>query len=147
VHVWRISNYADLSGRGGLIAAGRWNHIGTPIVYCSDHPATTLLEMLVRIDRTDVPGTFKLLRIDVPEASPTALIEEGDLPAGWRLRPDLTQSIGTDRLDQLAELAIVVPCAIVPFARNVLLNPRHPDIDRCKVIDVIDAAFDPRLIR
>jgi len=47
MELWRISNYADLSGAGGLQAAGRWHTRGKRIVYLADHPASALLEMLV----------------------------------------------------------------------------------------------------
>jgi len=47
MELWRISNYADLSGGGGLQAAGRWHTRGKRIVYLADHPASAVLEMLV----------------------------------------------------------------------------------------------------
>jgi hypothetical protein len=28
-----------------------------------------------------------------------------------------------------------------------LLNPGHPDIARCSIVETIESAFDPRLIR
>ena len=50
MELWRISNYADLSGAGdGLLAAGRWHTRGRRIVYLADHPASALLEMLVHM--------------------------------------------------------------------------------------------------
>ena len=52
--VWRISNHGDLSGRGGLRAAGRWHCAGRPIVYLAEHPASALLEVLVHFDIGDV---------------------------------------------------------------------------------------------
>jgi RES domain-containing protein len=51
MRIWRISNFADLSGRGGMLIDGRWNRRGTPIVYCTDHPSTALLEILVHATR------------------------------------------------------------------------------------------------
>ena len=51
MELWRISNYADLSGIGGLKAAGRWHSQGRRIVYLADHPSSALLEMLVHMDR------------------------------------------------------------------------------------------------
>jgi RES domain-containing protein len=51
MELWRISNYADLSGAGGLRAAGRWHSQGKRIVYLADHPSSALLEMLVHLDR------------------------------------------------------------------------------------------------
>jgi RES domain-containing protein len=58
---WRISNYADLSGQGGLYAPGRWHNQGIPVVYCGDHPGSALLEILVHVDLSDIPTSFQLL--------------------------------------------------------------------------------------
>lgn len=147
MRVWRISNHVDLSGRGGELAHGRWNRAGTPVVYCSDHPATTLLEMLVRIDRWDVPPTFRLLTIDVPDDAPELRVEEPILPAEWRADIEATRLLGTELLQRAEHLYLLVPCVLVPFAWNVLLNPAHPDIARCAITAVTAEAFDPRLIR
>lgn len=66
MRIWRISEFADLSGRGGLAVAGRWNHRGTAIVYCSDHPATCMLEVLVNFEPADIPISYQLLEIETP---------------------------------------------------------------------------------
>jgi RES domain-containing protein len=147
VRIWRISNYADLSGRGGLLADGRWNRMGTSVVYCSDHPATTLLEALARIDRFDVPATFRLLAIGLPDDAPTTSLNAADLPSNWRTDTFVTQALGTELLNRVEHLAVHVPCVLVPYASNVLLNPRHPDAARCSIVETVESAFDPRLIR
>jgi len=66
MEIWRISNYADLSGIGGVRAAGRWHSQGMRIVDLADHPSSALLEMLVHMDRDLIPPTYQLLRIDIP---------------------------------------------------------------------------------
>ena len=57
MELWRISNYADLSGIGGLRAAGRWHSQGRRIVYLADHESSALLEMLVHMDRDLMPAS------------------------------------------------------------------------------------------
>jgi RES domain-containing protein len=141
MHVWRLSNHADLSGRGGLLAGGRWHSKGTPIVYCADHPASCLLEMLVHVDIADRPTTYQLLMIDFPDGTG---IEDVSLPSDWRQDVSLTRSMGS-RFIAKGELPVLrVPSAIIPFSTNYLLNPallagagirivgvsRHPVDDR-----------------
>lgn len=58
MELWRISNYADLSGEGGLRAAGRWHTRGKRIVYLTDHPASALLELLAHMDRDLIPSSY-----------------------------------------------------------------------------------------
>jgi RES domain-containing protein len=146
--LWRISNYADLSGTGGIRAGGRWHTRGRPIVYLADHPANALLEMLVHTDRDLLPVAYRLLRIVVPE---TAAIETASagwltLASDWRNQPALTREIGDRWLDGSSSALLQVPSAIVPAARNFLLNPAHPHAAGCIVAEVIDAPFDPRLL-
>lgn len=65
--LWRISRFADLDGRGGEVASGRWHRKGHRIVYCADHPSTALLEMLVHLDPDNIPSNYQLLKIDCPD--------------------------------------------------------------------------------
>jgi RES domain-containing protein len=103
--------------------------------------------MLVRIDRADIPAHFRLLTIEVPETSSNIRIGLETLPIDWRSDYGTTQQIGTELLDRTAHLTITVPSALAPFTWNVLLNPRHPDIQQCAIVGVTEESFDPRLIR
>ena len=86
MRLWRSSDHADLSGRGGLRFSGRWHSQGVRIVYLSDHPAATLLETLVHLEvgPEDVPDTFQLLAVDIPDNIRFDLIPEDQLASGWR---------------------------------------------------------------
>src|ERR1700751_511603 len=98
MELWRISNYADLSGVGGLRAAGRWHSQGRRIVYLADHPSRALLEMLVHMGRDLIPATYQLLRVSVPEDSVVETVSN-ELPAEWRSRTMVSREIGDRWLD------------------------------------------------
>jgi RES domain-containing protein len=147
MRVWRISNYVDLSGRGGFITSGRWHRIGTPVVYAADHPATAMLETLAHLNVERVPPRYCLLAIDVPDEDSLYRVPVDDLPVGWQTEMELTQSLGTALLAKAAHLGVLVPSVLVPHAWNVLLNPRHPGMARCSIADVMERTFDTRLIR
>jgi RES domain-containing protein len=144
--VWRISNYVDLSGSGGIRAAGRWHSRGKRIVYLADHPANALLEMLVHLDRDIIPATYRLLRVAVPETIAIQEIGDGTLPSDWRNYPAATRELGDAWLDHSSSALLRVPSVIVPSAWNFLLNPVHSDAAKLGIIDVIEAPFDPRLM-
>jgi RES domain-containing protein len=65
--LWRISKFADLSGKGGELVSGRWHDKGHPIVYCADHPSTALLEMIVHMNPVNIPESYQLLKIECPD--------------------------------------------------------------------------------
>lgn len=96
MRLWRISNYADLSGQGGLIAPGRWHSQGRRIIYAADHPASAMLESLVRfgLGSADIGADFQLIGIDVDDRATAMGCSESDLEPGWTTRAAETRAIG-----------------------------------------------------
>jgi len=72
--LWRISNYADLSGEGGRGFSARWHIEGRLIVYLADSPAGAMLERIVHMMDVDIdvdgdgilPRFYQLLKVSVP---------------------------------------------------------------------------------
>ena len=149
MRLWRISDFADLSGEGGLLASARWHTRGRKIVYLSDHPASALLEVLVHleVDADDMPSAFQLLAIEAPDDLAFKIVEEAALPVDWRRSTDVTQRRGDEWLKGMRTALLRVPSAIVPHGFNWLMNPAHPDSAQLRVVETATALFDPRLIR
>jgi RES domain-containing protein len=145
MELWRISNYSDLSGMGGLRAAGRWHSQGKRIVYLADHPSSALLEMLVHMDRDLIPSSYQLLRVLVPNDIaidvPAAAFE-----SDWRSNTMVSREIGDRWLDSGSSAILKVPSAISAPGNNFLLNPVHPDAGRIAIVEIIKVPFDPRLL-
>ena len=122
MELWRISNHADLSGVGGLRAAGRRHSQGRRIVYLADHPSSALLEMLVHMDRDLMPATYQLLRVAVPADIAVETID-AELPPDWRSQTLVSRDIGDQWLDRSTSAVLRVPSAISAKGANYLLNP------------------------
>lgn len=152
MRLWRISNYADLSGEGGRLAAGRWNRLGRRVVYLAEHPALALLETLVHleIDAEDMPSRFRLLCIEAPDDIALTELPEAELDASnpdWRSNPGTTQALA-EVFFNAGECALLrVPSVLVPEAHNVILNPGHPDAGHLRMVSDTRVAFDERLLR
>jgi len=144
VIAWRISNYADLHGLGGLLVGGRWHSAGQPVVYLADHAASAMLEMLVHSELPSLPPGFQLLKVEIPDHCVMQL-DEAVLEADWRQHAELSQAMGDDWLASAPSAVLSVPSALVVDGCNYLLNPRHPDASFCKIVDIITAPLDPRL--
>lgn len=149
MRLWRISNYADLAGTGGLISSGRWHSRGYEVVYLAESPAAALLERLVHleIDPNDLPSAYQLLAIETPDGLAFDTINPEDLPLGWGNNEIVTQPIGDIWLRKSETALLRVPSAITPHTFNWLLNPKHPDAPSATIIEVINAPFDQRLFR
>lgn len=146
--VWRISNHATLDGLGGLKASARWHTKGRRIVYCAPNPATALLEMLARneLDLENLPVSYTLLKIEIPDAISQQEVRLAQLPNDWKQRPDLTRSIGDDWLRAAKTTLLAVPCVIVPETRNILINHEHPHSSKIRIVGTFSNPLDERLI-
>jgi RES domain-containing protein len=136
VILWRISRHRDLSGAGGLRAAGRWHYAGQPVVYLAGSPSAALLEVCVHTSANDVPPAFTLLKVEGPDLNVDA-IRVKDLPA--------TRDMGTAWLRKREGVLLEVPSAIVPETFNFLFNPLHADAMKFGIADVFGWPFDLRL--
>lgn len=148
MNLWRVSDYADLSGEGGRKASARWHMAGSRIVYLAESPMAALVETLVHldVDSEDTPDFYTLLKISVPE---DLTVQPLDPPAGteWKQHLEMTRSIGDGWLASLTTSLARVPSAIAPCTWNYLLNPDHPEAKRIEIAAVIREPFDNRLFR
>lgn len=144
--LWRISRHRDLSGAGGLRAAGRWHHAGHPVVYFAETPAAALLEVCVHTAANDVPPDFTLLRIEGPDGEASSL-QLANLPVDWLQRLEATRDLGSAWLERGESVLLHVPSAIVPETMNCLFNPAHPHAARFQIKEAIRYPFDPRMKR
>jgi RES domain-containing protein len=58
--IYRMHRAERLAGdyRGAMVAGGRWNPIGTPMLYTAEHPSLACLEILVHLDKAQLPGDY-----------------------------------------------------------------------------------------
>jgi hypothetical protein len=54
------------------------------------------------------------------------------------------QAMGRARAAAAESGALRVPSAVLPqgVERNVLINPQHPDFNRCQLVEIIPFRFD-----
>lgn len=148
MRLWRISNYADLQGVGGLRAGARWHNRGRPIVYLAESPPGALIEILVHQEIASpaaLPDRYRLLTVAMEDG--LVPLDAPSLPPDWRERTDVTRSVGDAWLATGRTALLRVPSAIMPDVYNVLLNPLHPDAGKLRITDTLDVPFDPRLFK
>lgn len=152
VAVWRIAVEApahaanDMSGTGAKISGGRWNSIGTPMMYCASSIALATLETLGYLRTGSLPFNRYLVRIDVPDQV-WALREILDpLPGGWDAIPSgMTSRRTGDRwVASNRSPLLLVPSVIVPDEHNALINPLHPQAAKITATTVRKWIYDPR---
>ena len=103
-----------------------------------------MLEMLVHIDKEDVPTGQRLLSFDIPD---DAIDDLATLPVGWDQLPHgaAVRAIGDDWITAGSSLALRVPSAVARHETNVLVNPAHPRMGDILQVADEDLVLDPRL--
>lgn len=136
---WRLCRepFADLSGQGAALYGGRWNSPGHPLLYLAANAALALLEVRVHLDLPPdlLPDDYVLLSVGLDGLSLERL---GALP-------DAPRDVGDRWLAEGRTALLDVPSVLVPESRNLLLNPRHPEAPRARLLHQRRFTFDPRL--
>lgn len=148
---WRIvkSRHASTAfdGEGARLYGGRWNRLGTRMVYTSSTISLAVLEVLVHLQEASSLSSYSLISADFDDA----LVERLDhsmLPDGWRTypAPSELQRIGDEWVRSQRSAVLEVPSVIVVRESNYLLNPAHPDFSSVVIGEPEPFTFDERLL-
>jgi RES domain-containing protein len=128
--------YADLTGEGARLYGGRLNPPGIPAVYASQSIALAVLEILVHVDKSEVPGDYVAMAI---RFSGRRVSRQPTYPAG-------INHIAVDRFRTsfYGSPVLRVASVIVPRDFNFVLLPEADGFDA--TIEWIEPLrFDSRL--
>lgn len=148
VTAWRTTRRAygptAFSGTGARLDGGRWNAIGTPVVYLSSSRPLSVLEVLTQVRRAADLADYILIPATFDEAEVEALDE---LPSDWRSLPasDSTRRVGERWIAEARSLVLRVPSVVLPAESNFVLNPAHSAAARVQVGPPEALDIDPRL--
>ncbi len=135
----------DLSGNGGLYAAGRWHRKGTRVIYFSEHISLAKLEVLA--NSVFLPKNMCLLTIEVSADIAIKKIDLDELPKNWESypHPDSLKRITSAWIKESKTLLLKIPSVQSPTEYNYLLNPVHPEMKKVKLFSIEQLKFDQRL--
>ncbi|WP_456444669.1 RES family NAD+ phosphorylase [Oceanithermus sp.] len=144
-HAWRLVHArwveSALSGEGASLYPGRWNRTGEPVVYLAGSLALAVLETRVHLEATRIQQPYVALEYELPEK----IEHVSELPQDWRENVEHTRYIGSRWLQSGASAVLRVPSAIVPVEPVYLLNPRHPEAVKTRLLRRLDFVWDERL--
>ena len=154
VALWRISadtplyEAHDLTGKGAEVSGGRWNRVGTPLVYTSTSRALACLETVVHLTDNPLPLNRYLVMVSVPaDAWKNAVRLNPVRFVGWDAEPVGRASLewGTKWAKSRRSLIARVPSILVPEEFNALINPAHPDAAKVTAVKVRKWLYDARI--
>jgi RES domain-containing protein len=149
---WRIAKQihhsTDLGGEGARLYGGRWNPIGTPVIYAAESLSLATLEIIVHLEREQllykrfvkIPVTF--------ESSLVFSLSRNKLPRDWDSLPpsESTQKLGQKWVEQAKHTILKIPSTVIREEHNFLINPGHPDFSVIEFGNPQRFEFDERLI-
>lgn len=121
-----------------MVAGGRWNPIGTPMLYTSEHLSLACLEVLVHVDKGQLPRDYVWSKAELPGMPEM-------MGAGNMQSISACQAVGGDWIRDAKQLAVRVPSVVIPEEFNVLVNPNHNAYDALVWSEPRPFRFDPRL--
>lgn len=151
LRAWRVvqEQFADtaFTGDGARLYGGRWNRVGTPIVYCAQSISLATLEILVNLDFGQALNKYVSIPVDFDDD----LCQRNppdQLPQDWASDPPpvSTQYVGSNWVTAGTSPVLAVPSVVVGSETNYLINPLHPDFSRLEIGSVSPLKFDPRLL-
>ena len=147
--VYRIAHtmfIKDLTGEGPRLNGGRWNHPGTPCIYTSASRALSLLEYTCHTRKHLIPRDLSFATFDIPDHS-IQTFSIGQLPGNWNRWPHPRESrdFGTRFLADNQFLLYCIPSVVIEEEMNYIINTRHVDAKRIKIVEVKEYAYDLRL--
>lgn len=149
--VWRLFparfRSTAFTGIGGLYAASRWNHQGSPMVYTASSRALAALEFFVNLEPNEAPDDLLLAEAMIPNEWVDRL-DMDLLPSAWRELNNLaSRDLGSEWAASCRSVALQVPSAVVEGDWNVLLNPRHPEFGKVRISAPKPFRYDQRMFR
>ena len=141
VHRLAKAAFTALDGEGARLYGGRWNAPGRPMIYAAASPSLAVLEVLVHLDLPPdlLPVDYRLLAIDIPDEAPVERLDHTPEDDAGCL------AIGERFLHRAAALVLLAPSVVVPQEHNALINVRHPQMARVRLVGDEPFRLDPRL--
>jgi RES domain-containing protein len=149
IRAWRLlkAKYAKgaFSGEGAFKYGGRWNSVGTRVVYTAESIALATLEILAGGAPISLLDDFIKIPVEFDDSSVHSLV---GLPHGWNNYPPggKTREIGDTWVKESTSVVLKVPSAVVREEFIYIINPLHPNAaKRLKIGNAEKYHVDKRL--
>ena len=148
--VFRITRkvHANISGEGCIYFPARWNNKGKPLVYTAESISLSALEFFVNIGSYNlVPDNLVLLTIEVDDNTKMIIQDPLDLPKEWKNKINVTRKLGDDFIKEAKAAIMKVPSAIIDGEYNFIINPKHQEADKVRILSIKPFTFDSRFFK
>ena len=119
------------SGDGARLYGGRWNIIGTSMVYTAGSISLAILEWRAHLAQWPAPAV-SVIEVGLDES---LIWIPSRLPSNWNRvpAPAAAAEFGDEWIKSGRSVAMRIPSAVVPQEWNYLLNPAHPHFSKLAI--------------
>lgn len=147
---YRLSRHKfakTLSGKGAALKGARWNSIGVEMIYTASNRSLAMAEVAVHFTLATLPADYEMVSVFIPDDISLMNLNEADLPQNWNAfpYPASTQSIGDRFVMENKYCVLSIPSAVTKGDYNLLINPKHKDFSKIKIITSEKFPFDKRI--
>jgi RES domain-containing protein len=138
-----------LSGKGSALKGARWNSIGVELIYTANNRSLAMAEVAVHFTLATLPSDYLMMTLFIPDDIHIIKFPVSDLPADWNIFPHSasTQFIGDKFVADNKSCILQMPSAVTLGDYNFLINPKHVDFARIKILEEVKFPFDKRIFK
>lgn len=145
--VYRITleKYTELKASG---RQSRWFSEECYVIYTSENAALACLETVVHRDSSELANLlFKIISIEIPdEITIIDAVKEYKIKDLLEIQSiPICREFGDDWYARQKSCILKVPSVIIENSHNFLINTKHPDFEKIKIISIKDFSFDKRI--
>ncbi|WP_159469889.1 RES family NAD+ phosphorylase [Dyadobacter sp. 3J3] len=126
---------------------GRWNSQGNKVLYAAESIPLAFLENMVRRQGIGFNDDFNIMFIEIPNNLKIEIVSANSLGKSWRDPNDYSscQQIADDWYNHGKSPVLKVPSAVMPEAFNFVINTRHKDYQKIRLVGVTHLVPDERI--
>ncbi len=152
MEVYRLSRKkysSSLSGKGSALKGARWNSNGIELIYTAANRSLAMAEVAVHFTLATLPPDYIMSTIFIPDSLSMKVIQEKELPANWNTFPyqTSTQKFGDRFVNENEFCLLKIPSSVTKGDFNILINPKHFEFKKIKIILLDPFPFDKRIFR
>lgn len=108
-----------------------------------------MAEVAVHFTLATLPDDYVMMTIFIPSDISIKKLDESDLPVDWNTFPHRasSQSMGDTFVSANEHCVLQIPSAVTKEDFNFLINTKHIDFSRIKIITTSKFPFDKRIFK
>ena len=129
-----------------MLYGGRWNSVGSRVIYASETYAGALLEILVHANLSRAPKNHMVVRINIPDEIEVEVVSL-DRVKNWEAEDAVASRAFGDRWIKEARTAVLKVPSVITQGRenNLVFNASHPQHALVKAEPPETVYWDERL--